>query len=282
MGHQEPAGDGLARDQQPGAAAAGSRLPHRGRRPRGPVPTTRQARRRLAHLLSGARPNRGQVVAGVLLALLGVALVAQVRSTEEAGLSQLRQSELVALLDNVSSRADALQQEVVQLEADRVRLQGQQGDEAAAVAAQERLESYAILAGTVPVQGSGITVFVNDPDGVVTQTMLLDAIQELRDAGAEAIQVGSRRVVASSYVGTDADGNVTLDGSVLVPPYRILAIGDSHTLAGAMAIPGGFSDSLRGAGATVDVVETDALLIDALHEAAEPRYARPVPSAPEQ
>lgn len=251
------------------------------RRPHGPGPTTAQARRRFKDLLAGARPNRGQAVAAVLLALLGVALVAQVRSTEEAGLSQLRQSELVALLDNVSGRVDALQQEVVQLEADRLRLQGEQGGEAAAVAAQERLESYAILAGTVPVEGPGITVYVNDPEGGVTQTMLLDAIQELRDAGAEAIQVGPHRVVASTYVGTDAEGQVTLDGSPLLPPYRIVAIGDSHTLAGAMAIPGGFSDSLRGAGATVEVVETDSLLIDALRTVEEPRYAQPVPSDPE-
>src|SRR5690606_18674352 len=99
-------------------------------------------------------------------------------------------------------------------------------------------------------------------------------------AGAEAIQVGPQRVVASSYVGNGADGDVTLDGVPLVPPYRIVAIGDSHTLSGAMAIPGGFSDSLRGAGATVDVVETDSVLIEALHEAQEPRYARPVPSVP--
>lgn len=258
------------------------RLPRLPRRSHGTTPTTAQARRRLLAIVAGVRPNRGQAVAAVLLALLGVGLVAQVRSTEEAGLSQLRQTELVALLDNVSSRVDALQQEVVQLEADRRRLQGEQGGEAAARAAQERLESYAILAGTVPVEGPGITVYVNDPEGGVTQTMLLDAIQELRDAGAEAIQIGPHRVVASSYVGTDEQGRVTLDGSPLVPPYRIVAIGDSHTLSGAMAIPGGFSDSLRGAGATVDVVETDTLLIDALHEAEEPRYAQPVPSAPEE
>ncbi|GAA1184407.1 DUF881 domain-containing protein [Ornithinimicrobium humiphilum] len=254
---------------------------HLPRRHHGPRVTTDQARSRLRSLATGARPSRGQVVAAMLLALLGIALVAQVRSTDEAGLRQLRQAELVALLDNVTGRVDALQQEVVQLEADRLRLQGEQGGEAAAVAAAERLESYAILAGTVPVQGPGVTIYVNDPEGGVTQTMMLDAIQELRDAGAEAIQIGAERVVASTWVGTDAEGRVTLDGAPLVPPYRIVAIGDSHTLAAAMAIPGGFSDSLRGVGATVNVVEDDDLLVDALHPAQEPRYARPVPSAPE-
>lgn len=250
-------------------------------RPQGPQPTTAQARRRLRALVGQLRPARGQLIAAALLALLGVALVAQVRSTDEVGLSQLRQSELVALLDDVSARVDALQDEVRQLEDDKEQLQGQEGDEAAARAAQERLNSYSILAGTVPVEGPGISVYVNDPAGMMTQTMLLDAIQELRDAGAEAIQIGNQRVVASSYVGMDEDGAVTLDGTTLVPPYRIIAIGDSHTLAGAMAIPGGFSDSLRGAGGAVQVVESESLVVDALHEAAEPRYAQPVPPTTE-
>lgn len=248
------------------------------RRPTAPTPE--QARTRLRGALGRFQVTRGHVLTALVASLLGIALVAQVRVADEAGLRQLRQTELVALLDDVTSRADALREEVRELEADRTRLLGGQGDEAAARAAQERLESYQILAGTVPVEGPGITVRVDDPGAVITQTMLLDGIQELRDAGAEAIQIGTVRVVASSYVGTDASGQVVLDGVPLQQPYSISAIGESHTLAGAMAIPGGFSDSLRGAGATVTVIETELVRIEALHEPEEARYARPVPATP--
>jgi len=244
---------------------------------RRPAPSREEARRRL-RAFGRFHPTRGQLVAALLTALLGVALVAQARVTEEAGLQQLRQTELVALLDDVTSRAEALSAEVAELEDDRSRLLGAEGGEAAAEAARERLESYQILAGTVPVEGPGITVLVDDDGGIITQTMLLDGIQELRDAGAEAIQVGTVRVVASSFVGTGPEGEVLLDGEPLSTPYTITAVGDAHTLAGAMAIPGGFSDSLRSAGATVTVVEGDTVLIDALHEPSEPRYAQPVPS----
>ncbi|ANS77789.1 Division initiation protein [Serinicoccus hydrothermalis] len=240
-------------------------------------PTQAEARQRLRRF-GRFRPTRGQLTAALLTGLLGVALVAQARVTEEAGLEQLRETELVALLDDVTSRAQSLGEEVDQLEADRTRLLGSEGDAAAADAARERLESYQILAGTVPVQGPGITVIVDDGGSVVTQTMVLDGIQELRDAGAEAIQVGRVRVVASSYVSTDDEGEVLLDGQRLGSPYTITAVGDAHTLAGAMAIPGGFSDSLRSAGAEVTVVEADTVVIDALHEPIQPRYAQPVPS----
>lgn len=253
--------------------------PSAGRQPRPrrrPLPSRAEARRRL-RAFGRFHPTRGQLVAALLTALLGVALVAQARVTEEAGLQQLRQTELVALLDDVTTRAQELGAEVSELEDDRSRLLGAEGDEAAAEAARQRLHSYQILAGTVPVEGPGITVLVDDEAGVITQTMLLDGIQELRDAGAEAIQIGTVRVVASSYVGTDEEGRVLLDGQPLSTPYTITAVGDAHTLAGAMAIPGGFSDSLRGAGASVTVVEADTVLVDALHEPSEPRYAQPVP-----
>lgn len=244
-----------------------------------PEQTPAEARSRLFKL-SRFRPSRGQFMAAAVTALLGLALVVQARSTDEAGLSSLRQSELVGLLDDVSTRVDSLQEEVRQLEADRDRLQGQQGDAAAALAAQQRLDSYRILAGTVPVEGPGITVTVDDPGGVITQTMLLDGVQELRDAGAEAIQIGQVRVVASSYVATNTEGQVLLDGIPLERPYSIVAIGDPQTLAGAMGIIGGFTDSLRGAGAEVQVEQLDSVRVNALHEPREHRYAQPVPSVP--
>ncbi|GAA5162835.1 DUF881 domain-containing protein [Ornithinimicrobium tianjinense] len=281
-----PAGERLAepdpdRPADPASVAKPARrplLPRVRRRPVAPAPTPDEARRRLFRM---SRPsiNRGQLLAAGLTLLLGLALVVQVRSTGETGLSQLRQSELVALLDDASSRVDALQREVNALERDKERLQGEQGGAAALEAAQQRLDSYEILAGSVPVEGPGISVFVNDPERAITQTMLLDGIQELRDAGAEAIQIGGTRVVASSYVGSTSDGRVTLDGQAIAQPMRILAIGDSHTLSGAMAIPGGFSDSLRGVGADVEVTEHDSVQIDAVRELTDPRYARPVPAS---
>ena len=40
---------------------------------------------------------------------------------------------------------------------------------------------------------------INDPDNKVTAALLLDALQELRDAGAEAVQIGDVRVVADTW-----------------------------------------------------------------------------------
>lgn len=246
--------------------------------PRRPLSTSRRAVLRRLRRISSPRVSRGTLIVAVLTLVLGLALVAQVRSTRTAGLEDLRESDLVALLDDAATRVEELEDELARLEADRARLAGGAGDEAAQEAARQRLDSYRILAGTVPVEGPGVTVVVDDPERTVTPTMLLDLIQELRDAGAEAIQVGPVRVVASTWVGLSEDNRLMVDGEPLTSPYRVVAIGDGHTLAGALAIPGGFNDSVRRVGGTVEVVEGQTLRIDALHQPDEHRYARPVPS----
>lgn len=237
--------------------------------------STRHAWRRLGRLLK-PRISAGNVLAALMTLAVGFALVAQVQNAQGGGLQDLSETELVALLDDVSERADSLEEEIRLLEADRRTLEQGSGVEAAE-AAQARLTSNQILAGSVPVVGPGITMSVSAPEGGFTPTMMIDVMQELRNAGAEAIQFGTVRVVANTWIGIE-DGQLTVDGQIVQAPFRILAIGDPHTLSGAMAIPGGFTDSVRGIGGDVQVVEGESLLIDSLKITGEPRYARPVSS----
>jgi uncharacterized protein YlxW (UPF0749 family) len=55
-----------------------------------------------------------------------------------------------------------------------------------------------------------------------------------------------------------------VDGRPLARPYRFLAIGDPHTLATAMSIPGGVLKSLRNSGATGVVAQRQKITIQAV------------------
>lgn len=240
------------------------------------LPTSpRHAWRRVLRLVKPRLSLGNLLVAGLAVAL-GFALVTQVQAANDVALDDLRESDLVALLDDVTKRADSLEAEIRLLESDRRALEEGSSTEAAE-AAESRLTSLQILSGTVPVEGPGITMTVDAPEGGFTPTMMIDLMQELRNAGAEAIQIGTVRVVADTWIGVEDDA-LLVDGQAVEAPFRIVALGDAHTLSGAMAIPGGFTDSVRGIGGNVQVVEGDQLVIDALHQAEEPRYARPVPS----
>ncbi|GAB47596.1 DUF881 domain-containing protein [Mobilicoccus pelagius] len=226
-------------------------------------------------------PSRASVLAGALTLALGIGLSAQIRQTHDAGLESLRETELVGILDGVTARATRLQEETHALEAELARLAGGADGAEAERRARERLGDLGVLAGSVPAEGPGVTVVLEGGPEVLPAASFLDLVQELRDAGAEAVQIGDVRVVAStSFV--DRDGRVLVDGHELAWPVRVVAIGDGRTLASALAIPGGVEESTRQAGGRIRVDPSERVPVNALHPASSHRYARPVTTPEEQ
>ena len=239
--------------------------------------------------LLAPRLRRVDVAVAVLLGLLGFAAVVQVRSTQEDGpLAAARQEDLVQILDDLDNRDDRLRAEVSALEqAQRELTTGTGRTQAALDEARRRAQLLGVLAGTVPASGPGIVVTLTDPDGVLRPDVLLDALEELRAAGAEAVQVeGSApdseavrrvRVVASTaFVAGDA-GGIAVHGTELRAPYRFVVIGDPATLTSALGIPGGVVDNVEQFGGQVRIVRPETVEVTALRPLEPPRYARPTP-----
>jgi uncharacterized protein YlxW (UPF0749 family) len=228
------------------------------------------------------RISAGGAVIGLLLGLLGFALVVQVRSnTADPGLANARPDDLVRILSDLDSRSDRLRQEISSLEESQRQLaSGAQGREAALAEARRRADDLGILAGTLPAIGTGLNVrFEPGTDGVRSRTVL-DAVEELRGAGAEALEISGPqgqqvRIVASTYFADARDGLV-VDGTHLAGPYTVTVIGDPQTMNTALNIPGGVVDTVRQGGGNVIVGESDAVRVTAIHQAGKPRFARPV------
>ncbi len=217
-----------------------------------------------------------QAILGLLAAILGFALVVQVRTTQAStSFSTARQDDLVRILDDLTARSERLQQEIDEQQAARDRLANAGDRDAAAVAeAQKRADTLAVIAGTVAARGSGVRVVIDDPAHALTADVLLDTIQELRDAGTEAMMINGHRIGATSYV-IDRDGAIVLDGSALSQPYTITAIGNAATLDEALSIPRGIVQTVEDEGARITVTRATEVLVDALRPLSTPRYARP-------
>jgi uncharacterized protein YlxW (UPF0749 family) len=233
------------------------------------------------------RATRAQAVAALLCAVLGFAAAVQVRSTQDAGLSGLRQTDLVRILDDVSERSARLQNEARELQETRDRVTGDD-EQAALQEARDRTRVLGILAGTLPARGPGIQLTITDPEGQVGSDVLIDTLQELRDAGAEAVEISSvdgpavRVVASTSFVDAGEPGSgagVEVDGTVLRPPYRFVVIGEPGTLATALEIPGGVLEVLDQRGAQGVVTQEQSVEISSLRVAPSPRYARPAGAA---
>ena len=131
-----------------------------------------------------------------------------------------------------------------------------------------------IVAGLVPVSGQGLRVTITESTSRVAVGSLLDTVQELRTAGAEAMEFNdSIRLGADSHF-EDAVGGIELDGQLLEPPYVLDVIGDPHLLETALAFSSGPIETLQtDDGATVDVEELESVEITSVRKASRPDVA---------
>ncbi|MGC4854730.1 DUF881 domain-containing protein [Micromonospora sp. DT4] len=220
-----------------------------------------------------SRWSAAGVMIAVLLALLGFTLVVQLKTTStDPTLGATRQEDLVRILSDLDARESRLQQDIRALEDSQRQLaSGEQGRQAALDEATRRADELGILAGTLPAVGPGLTVQFSSGGGKpITANRVLDAVQELRGAGAEAMQIsgGDRatvRVIASTYFLDGENGSLMVEGRRLTGPYTITVIGDPATMRTALNIPGGVVASVGGDGGNVTFGEREVAEVSALH-----------------
>lgn len=239
--------------------------------------------------LRGGRRSRSKLIFGalavLLCVLLGVAIVTQVRQNDSSdALETARPADLLVLLDSLQQREAALNTEVNDLQRTLAQLQASgSSDQAAIENAQARLAALSILIGTVPATGPGVTLTIVDSAPGVPAETLLDVVNELRNAGAEAMEIrgGGESQPSAVRVGVDTwvvgnPGALVIDNVTMNPPYSVLAIGDPPTLAAAMTIPGGAMDSVERVGGAMEVQQADRVDVTALRQPKQRQYAQPV------
>jgi uncharacterized protein YlxW (UPF0749 family) len=245
-----------------------------------PLGTAREEVAGRDRLLTALRsPSRAQVVVGALLALLGFAAVVQVRAIDrDQNFVGARQGDLIALINTLSLATDRAEAEIAELEETRDSLRDDaEATQTALEVARERVETLGILAGTIPAAGPGVRITVEARSATVGTDQLLNGLEELRNAGAEAIEIndGVRVVAQTGLVDSPTEG-LLVDGTPVQPPYVIEAIGEPGTLATAMDFDGGFIEEVESVGGQVTVEELDDVQITTVTRPPQPTFAQPV------
>jgi uncharacterized protein YlxW (UPF0749 family) len=228
-------------------------------------------------LLSTLRkPSRAQAIVAVLLAVLGFSAVVQVDNNgQDNTYAGLREQDLIEILDALTGTAERARREVDRLEGTRDRLQSESTSrEAALTETQDRVKTLNIIAGLVPVTGPGIRIRIEEDEGRVTLNSLLDLVQELRTADAEAMEFNDTYRLAAQSSFDTTTGGIELDGNLLEPPYVIDVIGEPHALHSALTFGSGPIEQLEQFdGATVEVTELDELDIESVRTPVRPEKA---------
>ena len=239
--------------------------------------TTRpDARRKVLQVLT-ARPGRAQIPVAILLGVLAFGVVVQGRTVSDSGdFAGARRGDLIQLLDSLDATRDRAETQLQDLESKKRELQNSSTRTQVALQdARDEASTLAILSGTVGATGPGIEIRIDDPANQVGASTLLNVIEELRDAGAEAIEINNTaRVVAQTYLADDTDG-ISVDGTVVNAPFEIDVIGHPHTLSEAVEFPGGVTEIVESLGGSVDVNERETVNVTSLAVRREPQYAQP-------
>lgn len=207
--------------------------------------------------------------------LLGFLVVTQIRSQAGGtGLEDRSAQDLTLLVANLNTRNDQLRGEVADL--------GRQLD--SIVAAQARGDTSAgqlradlvrirIWSGVDAAEGQGVRVVLRGP---ATAKVLADLLNELRNAGAEAIAVGGVRVVPATIAG-GAPGAVSVEDTLLEDPLEVVAIGNAATMTGTLTRAGGLvaQELATNAGLGIEVTSADRVLVPATVRDLAPRVAKP-------
>jgi uncharacterized protein YlxW (UPF0749 family) len=226
-----------------------------------------------------ARRTRDPLAAtliGVLTLLLGFAFAVQVRSVgEDQDYAGAREEDLVRILDDLNAREERLREQIADQRNALEQLTSSDSQSATALEeARARAEAIGILNGTVPAQGPGLVITIRDPDEEVRVSDIVDAIQELRGAGAETMQIDEVRVGVSTAV-TGTPGNLMVDGRPITSPYEFVVIGSPPDMQTALNIPGGVAQDLTRQGASIAIEPSEQVVVDALRPLDTPQYASP-------
>ena len=211
---------------------------------------------------------------GIMCMLLTLGIAIQIKTinqmnnksvTNSATENDLRDSVLKTKekYDNTYAKVEKLEKELEELQTSA----SVNSDEANEL--QEKLKEYKKILGLTEVSGNGLEITLKDGDenqsksvlsSIVHDGDILQVVNALRNAGADAISVNDQRIVNTSAI--SCIGNVVkINGEKVGVPYVIKAIGNPEWLYGAIEMNGGYVSNLRREGVDVEVKKVKDITI---------------------
>ena len=228
---------------------------------------------RFGWLRVGRRSN-GLALAAVS-AILGFLVVVQLQSQAGVpGLQGRSSQELTVLIGNLSTHNGQLRQEIAVLERQVAALAaGGDRGESSVDAVRTDLRRVRAWVGMAPVRGPGVEITIAGP---LPGDAVSELLNELRNAGAEALDVDGVRLVPGSVVAGPA-GALTLDGQSLPNPLRVRAIGSPVVRTGSLTRVSGPLAVLdaRFPDVLVEVVPADVIELPASERNVVPVHGQP-------
>ena len=222
--------------------------------------------------MRGLRAQASVFAVAVLIGVLGVGqLNSHARPTE---VSTLTAQELSTLIETLTTRNRELRTGLADIREQlrQYQVSGPQSESALQVS-REDLRRLTAFSGQAAVNGQGVVLEVN---GDLDAIALNDLVNELRNAGAEAIAVDAVRITAGS-VAIEGPSSLQIDGVNIGQRFTMRAIGSPDGLFGAMQRPGGIISQLKlFIRATIEIRQADSVALARTAAALLPAVGQPI------
>lgn len=219
--------------------------------------------------------RRNQLSLAIVAFLLGALVIIQLRSQAAGnGLDTLTTTELTVLVGNLNTRNDQLRAEVATTQAELAALQASDArGETSIGQLQVDLARVRAWTGLDPVIGPGVRITVT---GGLHAGSVRDLVNELRNAGAEAIAVDDVRVEPNSIVDGPV-GGLLIESTHLGDPFEVSAIGNPNSLTGSLTRAGGIIAQLAATDPAAQLIVTpvDILRLPATIQNLVPAHGKP-------
>ncbi|HPW40331.1 MAG TPA: DUF881 domain-containing protein [Bacillota bacterium] len=227
-----------------------------------------------------------QIAVAVVCMVLGIMVSIQFRTVKQGvgPVSEYRARELAAQLKKVREENVKLQNVKNDYESKIKEFEdtASQGSIYAKIL-KEELDQARILAGIEDVEGPGITVVVDDLKfsekvnyPLISYSMLLELLNELNAAGAEAVSINEQRIISTSEIRQIGGIHININTVSFAPPFVFKAIGDPKTLEAALRLREGIAEKLENSGVAVTITQEQLIKIPKYNGVIERKYAKVV------
>jgi uncharacterized protein YlxW (UPF0749 family) len=214
------------------------------------------------------------ILLGIMCMFLSMGIAVQIKTVNDSSTSVGKTQTENALRDSVlrwKEKYESIYNEEVEKEKELANLRNEVSkQDTSSVDLSQELQEANTLLGYSEISGQGIiitlkdatasTVVGNATDYIVHDGDLLEVVNALKNAGAEAISINEQRIVNTTAI-TCAGNIIKINGEKVGSPFKIKAIGLTEKLNGALTMPGGYLELLEDDGVQVKVEESEDIVI---------------------
>ena len=208
------------------------------------------------------------LVFGILCLILTFAITVQLRvsSLSESESSQTKitdklKDEIFRLNDENVKLAEKFQNTTSELD------QAAQND-SSSKDTSELIKKYTIVSGKTDVTGQGIIIKYKPSDNEAKADMvkdLRDIVNEIKNAGAEAIEINNQRIVGTTAIEM-VKNKIEINDTEVSENFIIKAIGDSNLMYSGLIRPGGTIENIKESGVSIEINSENAIKINKYNE----------------